>query len=330
MAYDGKILARARQQLDKRREENQNEQQRRLRMVYLRVPEIQQIDQRLRSHMAELVKLTVSRSPDLAQRLSALERENLDLQMRKAELLVEKGWSADYLDEIISCEKCRDTGIYEGAPCRCLETLYNMELTKELGILLRNGDESFELFDLSLYPQSDELGQNPREIMKIVSDSCRRFAENFPEVGTNLLLQGGTGLGKTYLSACIAREIAKKGHSVCYDSAASALEAFELQKFSKDAEVAANAAARVRRMLDCDLMILDDLGTELVTASSTSALYTLINTRLVNGRRMIISTNCTDEELRRLYTPQICSRINGEFISLPFVGRDIRMMKKGV
>ena len=143
----------------------------------------------------------------------------------------------------------------------------------------------------------------------------------------DLLLQGGTGLGKTYLSACIARVVADKGCSVCYDSASSALEAFERQKFSRDPEEAEAAAVRVRRMLSCDLMLLDDLGTEMVTPMSLSALYTLINTRLVNGRRTVISTNCSDEDLQSRYTPQIVSRLNGEFLHLPFVGQDIRLLK---
>jgi len=330
MAYDGKLLARARASLEQQRSENQAEQQRRLRTVYLRVPEIQKIDGELRSQMAELVRLTVSKRPDLAQRLEELRAESLELQVRRAELLTEKGWGADYLDEILSCKKCSDTGVYEGAVCSCLEKLYNQELTRELGALLRQGDESFERFNLSLYPVRMSDGTEAREIMEIVYSSCRKFADNFPKVGTNLLLQGGTGLGKTYLSACIAREVSKKGFSVCYDTASSALEAFEIQKFSRDAEAAEAAGVKVRRMLDCDLMILDDLGTELLTPGVTSALYTLINTRLVNSRPIIISTNLTTDDLKRRYSPQISSRIQGEFISLPFVGNDIRLMKKGV
>ena len=163
--------------------------------------------------------------------------------------------------------------------------------------------------------------------MGLVCKSCRKFADSFPEVSANLLFQGGTGLGKTYLSACIARVVADKGYSVCYDSAAAALEAFETQKFSRDPEESEKAAARVARMLDCDLMILDDLGTEMITSVSLSALYTLINSRLNAGKRMIVSTNCSDEELQRKYTPQICSRIRGEFLRLPFVGRDLRTKK---
>ena len=331
MAYDGKLLARARTQLDNIRAENQAEHQRRLSLVYNRIPEIQRIDERMRRQMTELVKLTISRAENMRERIEQLERENLDLQMRKAELLVEYGYGAEYLSDIYSCTLCRDTGVYNFAPCSCLEKLYNKELTRELGTLLQSGDESFERFDLGFYSASaDANGIVPRDTMQIVYSICRKFADNFPNVSSNLLLQGSTGLGKTYLSACIARVVAAKGHSVCYDTAASALDAFEKQKFSRDPEEAEAAATRVRRMLSCDLMILDDLGTEMVTPMSVSALYTLINTRLVNGKKTIISTNCSEEELNRKYSPQICSRIAGEYQRLPFVGSDIRLIKKGV
>lgn len=332
MAYDGKLLARARAGLERRREESQEELRRRTELAYARRPELRQIDALMRGHMAELVRLTLSRRPDLAQRLKALKEENLALQAKKTELLAELGHPADHLEPSYFCPLCQDTGVYRGGVCSCLEKLYNMELTKELGPLLKDGDESFERFDLSLYSAAPdpESGIVPRELMAIAYESCKTFAENFPEVNTSLLLQGGTGLGKTYLSACVARVVARKGLSVCYDSAASALDAFERQKFSRDSEEAESAALRVRRMLSCDLMILDDLGTEMLTSMSISALYTLINSRLVSGKRMIISTNCGDEELRRRYSPQICSRIAGEFLTLPFLGRDIRLIKKGV
>ena len=329
MAYDGKLLARARTQLDKRRAANREEQQRRTLQVYARLPEVSQIDAQLRAQMAKLVRLTIGRGPDLAQELDALREENLDLQMRRAELLTGAGFGADYLDEIVSCPKCRDTGIYEGGVCSCLDRLYNAELTKELGALMRRGDESFEHFDLSLYPdEPDASGMTARQVMARVSSACRRYADNFSPASPNLLFQGSTGLGKTYLSACIARVVAQRGFSVCYETAAAALDCYERAKFSRDPEEGEAAATRIRRMESCDLMILDDLGTEMVTPMSQSALYTLVNNRLVGGKKTIISTNLTDEELTKKYTPQIASRILGEFQCFPFAGRDIRQLKK--
>ena len=332
MRYDGKLLAKARTELENIKQQNLSEQQRRRDDVYRRCPEIRRIDGEMRAQMAELVRLTIAHDADLKSKTDALRDENLSLQMRRAELLNELGHEPEYLDAIYSCTKCRDTGIYEGGVCSCLERLYNRELTKELGTLMRNGDESFEKFDLRLYPEAYDAAVQaaPREVMTLVLERCRKYAESFPNVSLNLLFQGGTGLGKTYLSACIARVVAENGFSVCYDSASAALESYERAKFGRDTEDGEAAAGRVRHMESCDLMILDDLGTEMVTPMSLSALYTLINTRLVNGRKMIISTNCSDDELAKKYTPQICSRIAGEFISLPFVGQDIRKLKRGI
>ena len=331
MAYDGKLLARARLRLQDIKSENQDEQYRRQAEVYARVPEIQRLDSETREQMTELVRITISRPADMKEKLAALERENLDCQMRRAELLVENGYSVEYLNDIYSCPDCRDTGVLNGGVCRCLDKLYNRELTKELGVLMQNGSECFERFDLNLY--SDRLdprsGVIPRDAMRIVRDAGRKFADNFPNVSSNLLFQGGPGLGKTFLSACIARVVAEKGYSVCYDSAVSALEAFEKQKFSRDPDEADAASARVRRMLDCDLMILDDLGMFFFNDMSFSEIYTLINTRLVNRRKMIISTNCSEEELTKRYSPQIGSRLEGEFLWLHFAGSDIRT-RKGV
>ncbi len=332
MPYDGKLLARARGELDKQRAANQDEMQRRYNEVTARLPEIRNIDARLRGHMAQLVRLTIGKKPDMQEQITALREENLDLQMRRAELLTAAGFGAGYLDEIVSCPLCRDTGVYKGGVCRCLERLYNRELTKELGVLMRRGDESFEKFDLSLYPTETDAsaGMVPREVMRKVSEACRRYANNFSGTSANLLFQGGTGLGKTYLSACIARVVSSRGFSVCYDTAASALDKYELAKFNRDTPEGEAAAVQIRRMESCDLMILDDLGTEMPTPMAQSALYTLVNSRLVNGRKTIISTNLTNDELNKRYTPQIASRILGEFQCLPFVGTDIRRLKRGI
>ena len=321
MGLDGKLLARARENLENIHADNVAEHYLRQNRIYSRIPEIADIDQRLRMQMVELVGATIKKGAELTSAVSALEKESLELQARKAELLVENGYEMTYLDDIFSCPVCRDTGYVGGKMCSCLKALYNAELTRELSSLLKNNDECFERFDLSLYGDA-------RESMEIVFDTCREYALSFSERSMNLLFQGGTGLGKTFLSACIARVVAENGHSVCYDTASAALEAFETKKFARDAEVAEKAATRVERMLDCELMILDDLGTEMPTPMAVSALYTLINTRLVSGKKTIISTNLEDTELSRRYNPQICSRLDGEFTKLPFFGTDIRVLKK--
>ena len=240
----------------------------------------------------------------------------------RAELLTAYHLPVDYTDDLYDCPHCHDTGYVQGQPCECLLRRYNAELTRDLSRLLQHGDESFEHFDLTLYDES------ARPKMERVFQVCRTFAQTFHPGTMNLLLQGSTGLGKTYLSACIARVVAGAGYAVAYETAASALDAFECAKFQRSSADGEAAAQRVEQYLGCDLMILDDLGTEMITAYSTSALYTLINTRLTRKKATIISTNCSNEELQKKYTPQILSRIAGEYQTLPFAGRDIRQIKK--
>lgn len=330
MSYNGKLLARARGALEERRAANEAEQRRRTEEVCARVPAVREADRALRAQMVTLAGLALRHGGDTADRIAALEKENLALQARRAELLVGAGYPADYTDPIYSCPRCHDTGMAGSQPCECLKKLYNRELTAELGTLLRGGDERFDAFDLSLYDDFPDprTGIVPRECMSLVLRTCRDWADGFGRSSESLLFRGGTGLGKTYLSACIAREVAARGFSVAYESAAAALGAFEASRFSRDPAEADEAAARVKQYLTCDLMILDDLGTEMVTSFSVSALYSLMNGRLTAPLPTIISTNCPPEELARKYTPQILSRLEGEYTLVPFVGRDIRLLKK--
>lgn len=326
MALDGKYLARARAQLEQRRAANEQEQQRRTADAYRRVPGLREIDRTLQRQMAELVGLTLRHTGDPAADVRALERENLELQAERAELLTAHGLPIGYTDEIYDCPDCKDTGYVHGRPCACLMKRYNAEMTRALSGLLRTGNESFEQFDLKKY--DDGPGNSPRKQMAQTFQFCRAFAQSFAPGSPNLLLQGGTGLGKTYLSACIARVVSARGFSVAYETAAAALGAFETAKFQRFAPEGAQAAARVEQYLGCDLLILDDLGTEMITPLSVSALYAVINTRLTREKTTIISTNCSDRELEQNYTPQIFSRIVGEYQALPFVGEDIRRREK--
>ena len=228
---------------------------------------------------------------------------------------------------MLQVPRCGDTGFLGSEVCACLRAYYASEQNKELSGLLDLGSQCFENFNFDYYsPLPDaELGVSPRTNMERVYDICQDYAHEFSPKSGSLLLTGSTGLGKTFLSASIARVVSASGHSVVYDTAGHIFSRFEAQKFGRDDGEADSA---VSRALGCDLLILDDLGTEMITAYSTSALYTLINTRLTRAKATIISTNCSNEELQKKYTPQILSRIEGEYQTLPFVGRDIRQIKK--
>ena len=324
---DGKLLARARQEKDRIYHNSRQEDRRRHDVAYARVPALRTLDQQIAALAAQAADAALGHGPSIAQ----LQRESLELQAQRADLLAANGWPIDWLDGAWDCPECRDSGYVHGRMCACLKKLYDQAQTADLSALLKLGSESFSTFNLSLYESKPDpvTGVSPRQQMEYVYGICYDYARNFQGMHKgNLLFRGGTGLGKTFLSACIAREVAKQGFSVVYETAVAALDAFEQQHFSREGENAEAADALVRRMLDCDLLIMDDLGTEFVTEFTKSALYTLVNTRLNNHKRTIISTNLPPHEMTRRYTPQIMSRLEGEYQVLPFVGSDIRILKK--
>ena len=247
------------------------------------------------------------------------------MQEERKGLLAELGLTETALEETPLCPLCGDTGYRGGEICRCLKVYYVEEQRKELSKLLDLGGQSFDNFDTDWYSDQRAPGKSKsaREHMERVYDTCVEYAHNFGKRPANLLLFGRPGLGKTHLSAAIAREVSGKGFSVVYDTAGHVFERFEVQKFGRD-----EAERDVERVLNCDLLILDDLGTELTTAFVQSALYQILNSRLLEKRSTIVSTNLMPEAIGQRYSPQIASRIEGEYQLLPFVGEDIRTLKK--
>ena len=327
MTPNGIYLARAREKLSARRAENEQTRRRREQRAYDTIPGLRELDDTLRAQMPQLYALVLKHG-DTSAEVAALREKNLAAQAKRTALLREHGLPEDWTDEIVTCPVCRDKGyLPDGSICDCLLKLCNAEATRDLSSLLREGNESFDRFSLEWYDNSGSA-PTPRQQMEMTRDFARDYASHFAPGAPNLLLQGGTGLGKTYLSACIARVVSARGCSVAYETASTCLAAFEAAKFRPFTEAGERAQARVDQYLSCDLMILDDLGTEMISPYSVSALYTLINTRLVNRRATIISTNLTDAELSRSYSAQILSRLEGEYQTLPFLGTDIRRQRK--
>jgi len=251
------------------------------------------------------------------------------LQKQRLSEIKKAGFPENYLDDGYMCEKCHDTGYADSKMCRCLEKIYKTEQRESLSSLLKLGNETFDNFDLLYYNDISKTGASHRQNMEVVFNTCVEYARKFGSKSRNLLLIGSPGLGKTFLSACIARVVADNGFSVVYDMAASIFSKFEDAKFRRtdDSEGLRN---EVKRYFECDLLIIDDLGTEMTTAFTTSALYEIINTRLITGKKTIVNSNLTMEELERRYSEQIMSRLDGEYHKLKFHGEDIRKKKNAV
>ena len=328
MAYDGKIMRRALQRFEEDRRRRQEAFRRREEAVYQKEPRLREIDRELSGTMSRIITTALRQGTDPRPAVEVLKNRNLGLQRQRAELLGALGYPADYLMEKPACALCGDTGYQGEAVCRCLRSYYAKEQQKELSRMLDLGSQSFETFSLEWYSPrlSPQTGLSARENMERNKDICVDYAYDFNEKSGNLLLTGEPGLGKTFLSACIARVVSERGYSVVYDTAVHIFERFETRKFSREEDD--EAEDDVSRILNCDLLILDDLGTEMTTAFVQSALYQIVNTRLMQRRSTIISTNLGIQEIGQRYLQQVTSRIEGEYQILIFFGEDIRRQKK--
>ena len=323
MAYSAEVLSRARARLAMAKEDRESENREHLQQAYAQVPRLKEIDRLLRLTMAQAAQAAFTQGADPTELLEQARRENLLLQQERAELealYFEEG----FLDDSPICENCGGSGYVGSVMCECLRELCRQEQKKEL-TFLNVGRESFEQFRLDYYPDREDpkFGVNIRTIMEKTYQTCRRYAQNFTERSNNLLFSGDTGLGKTFLSACIARAVADNGYSVTYESAGHLFGNLERAKFNADEQ----ARREADRYLACDLLIVDDLGTEMPGQFTTAALYSLINDRILGGKPTIISTNLTIDEVEKRYNRQIASRLRGGYVRVPFVGEDIRVMK---
>lgn len=323
MAYNLEVVKRAQQRLAAAKADRESQHQQRLQEAYRQLPRLRQIDQSLRLTVAKAAQAAFSRGGDVSAMIEQAKRENLSLQAER-QALIDATFGTGWLDERPICTHCNGRGYIGSQMCSCLAALCREEQRKEL-TLLQVGDNSFDQFRADFYPDRNDphLGVNIRALMERTYLICRKYAENFTENSGNLLFSGDTGLGKTFLSACIARTVSDKGYSVVYESAGHLFSHLERAKFSGDED----ARHEAERYAACDLLIVDDLGTEMPGQFTTSALYTLINDRILSGKAMIISTNLNTDDLAKRYNPQIASRLRGSFQRLAFLGDDIRLKK---
>ena len=323
MGYSTEVIQRARARLASAKADRESENQQHLLDAYARVPRLREIDRQLRITMAMAAQAVFSSGGDVAAAMEEAKNRNLALQ-REREALVSMYFEEGYLDDSPICDRCGGSGYVGSTMCECLAELCRQEQKKEL-TFLNVGRETFDQFRLDYYPDriDPKFGVNVRTVMEKTFQTCRRYAYGFTERSGNLLFSGDTGLGKTFLSACIARTVADRGFSVVYESAGHLFAKLERAKFSGDEQ----AREEVKNYNECDLLIVDDLGTEMPGQFTTAALYALVNDRLLAGKAMIISTNLNTEDLARRYSSQIASRLRGNFTRVAFLGDDIRVKK---
>ena len=323
MGYSADVLQRARARLAAAKADRESENRQHLDDAYARVPRLREIDRQLRLTMAMAAQAVFSSGGDVNEGLEEAKRKNQELQ-REREVLIRMYIEEGYLDDSPVCTHCGGSGYVGATMCECLAELCRQEQKKEL-TFLNVGRENFDQFRLEYYPDRIDrnLGVNVRDLMEKTYQTCRKYAYSFTERSGNLLFSGDTGLGKTFLSACIARTVADRGFSVVYESAGHLFSNLERAKFSGDEQARIDA----KKYLDCDLLIVDDLGTEMPGQFTTAALYSLVNDRLLAGKAMIVSTNLTVDDLSRRYSAQIASRLRGSFVRVAFLGDDIRMKK---
>ena len=324
MGYSVEVMQRARARLAAAKADRESENPQPLAEAYTKVPRLREIDRQLRMTMAMAAQAAFSQGGDVQRLMEEAKQKNLALQQERQQL-VHLYFEEGYLDDSPICDRCGGSGYVGATMCECLAELCRQEQKKEL-TFLNVGRETFEQFRLDYYPEGydPKIGASPRAIMERNFKVCKTYAQQFSLKSGNLLFNGGTGLGKTFLSACIARTVADRGFSVVYESAGHLFTKLERAKFTGDEE----ARAEVKKYTACDLLIIDDLGTEMPGQFVTSALYNLVNDRLLAGRPMVISTNLNVmEDLPKRYAPQVVSRLQGSFKLLPFVGEDIRVKK---
>lgn len=323
MAYSKEVLQKGRQRLADRKADKESRYNQNLLEAYRQQPRLKEIDHLLRASMTKVAQTVFTEGGDPVAAMEQIKQENLALQQER-KLLVATSFAPNFLDESPVCSHCGGSGYIGSTMCSCLSALCREEQRKQLW-QLTDGSQRFECFRLDYYSDrlEPEYGASCRTIMKRNLEHCQSYARAFGPDSGNLIFNGGTGLGKTFMSACIANVVVDKGYSVAYESAAQLFKKLEKNRFSPSEET----RTEVAKFTDSDLLIIDDLGTELSGAFVTAALYDLLNERLLSGKSTIISTNLSAEEMAKRYSPQIASRLGGNFKGLTFVGEDIRVLK---
>ncbi len=326
MNYNNQVILTVAKELERRRMTAQTLQENRHAEAVAKIPEITALEHELSMTGLSVVK-AIGMGKDAEQYITELSKINLLIQGKIKSLLKGAGLPENYLEVPYVCKKCSDTGFVEGRCCVCRETLLRQSALNELGALSPANTCSFDSFNLSYYPaaKDERYGLSPREQLGEIYEYCKSYAEDFSLTSKSLFMHGATGLGKTHLSLAIARAVTEKGYNVIYGSCPNLLKRLEREHFGGRFNNADDGAEE--ELLNCDLLIIDDLGAEFATSFTTAEIYNIINTRINCSLPVIINTNLTVNELEEKYTQRITSRIIGCYVSMLFIGKDVRQLK---
>lgn len=283
-------------------------------------PRVITIEQKMAASAGQVVQAILSGDGTEAA-VARIRDENLALQRQLADILHNAGETADNFEPVYTCPLCRDTGFADGKRCVCLETLIRDGSVRALENSAHTRLPAFNELTAAVYSDKPDAadGSSPRSRMERVLAFCRRYGEEFSARSPSLLLRGPTGTGKTQVSLAIARAAAEKGHFVLYGPTGQLFHRLEQEHFGR-AE-----GSGLEEMIGCDLLVMDDLGTEFSGPFAASCLYELLNTRLLAGLPTLISTNLTADQLSARYGEAITSRIIGVFRPVIFYGSDVRL-----
>ena len=318
------IFDKIRADYDALRRENERILYERRQEAYAMAPGLEEVEDNIRNLGFEAAKATLL-SGDGAVKKAAVEELKTYEAMARA-MLADAGLPVDYLNPIYTCEKCKDKGYLEdGSRCSCMKQRITAYLHRSSHIERQIEKNNFGNFRLDIYsdmPFADE-GISPRQNMEEILTVAENFVATFDEANDmNLLLYGPTGLGKTFLSHAVAAELMAAGKSVVYETAFGMVRIFEEKTFNRDATDEIKMA--YDSLFTADLLIIDDLGAELNNSFTNSQLFNIVNSRMIDGKKMIISTNLTPNELSAVYGDRIFSRIFHKFVPMAFFGKDLR------
>ena len=312
---------------NQRQFQNKREQDERIQEIFTRIPQVEALTDEITAMMAQAGRKMVMGDPNGA---AALKREAAVLKEQKIMYLERHGYPADYMEMKYRCPDCRDTGYKNDKKCHCfkrieIEILYDQSNIRD--VLAR---ENFDTLSLEYYDKErvdEKTGMTVLEYMTMVIGECREFVERFREEKGSILFTGSTGCGKTFLSNCIARELIQRGFSVVYLTATDMFDVLSESRFgNRDEEEAKDRAAYI---LDCDLLIIDDLGTEMINTFTASQLFYCVNERLNRKKGTIISTNLALNRLQDEFTERVTSRIMSQYKIFPLLGEDLRFVRRG-